>query len=47
MTPVAAVFRMAPPPATYLLWLLAIATGYALAAQLVKRKRLRRTQSWL
>ena len=47
ITPVAAVFQMAPAPATYLLWLLAVAAGYALTAHLVKRQHLRRTQSWL
>ncbi len=47
ITPAARLFQMAPASATYLLWLLAVAVTYALAAHLVKRQRLRHTQSWL
>jgi Mg2+-importing ATPase len=47
ITPAAHLFQMAPASATYLLWLLAVAATYGLAAHVVKRLRLRYTQSWL
>jgi hypothetical protein len=38
---------MAPPPAAYLVWLVAVMAAYGLAAHLVKKHYLRRHQAWL
>jgi P-type Mg2+ transporter len=46
-SPLAAGLRMAPLPAAYLLWLIAVTAAYGLAAQLVKTRYLRHHQAWL
>ena len=46
-SPLAAGLRMAPLPAAYLLWLIAVTAAYGLAAQLVKTRYLRHYQAWL
>ncbi|MEQ0564520.1 magnesium-translocating P-type ATPase [Amycolatopsis sp. NEAU-NG30] len=46
VSPLAGLVRMTPLPAAYLLWLAAILAGYALAAQLVKRRYARRSPAW-
>jgi len=46
-TPLAAALRLAPPPITYLLWLLAVTATYAVTAHLVKSRYLRHHRTWL
>jgi Mg2+-importing ATPase len=38
---------MAPLPAAYLLWLVAVAAAYGMAAHLVKKHYLRHHRAWL
>jgi Mg2+-importing ATPase len=47
ITPLAGPLRLATPPITYLLWLLAVTTTYAMTAQLVKSRYLRHHLNWL
>jgi Mg2+-importing ATPase len=47
VTPLAAGLRMAPLPAAYLLWLVAVAAAYGMAAHLVKKHYLRHHRAWL
>jgi P-type Mg2+ transporter len=47
LTPLAVGLGMAPPPAGYLVWLVAVLAAYGLAAHLVKKHYLRRYQAWL
>jgi Mg2+-importing ATPase len=47
LTPLGAGLGMAPPPAGYLVWLVAVMAAHGLAAHLVKKRYLRRHQAWL
>ena len=47
LTPLGVSLGMAPPPAGYLVWLVALLAGYGLAANLVKKHYLRHYQTWL
>jgi len=47
LTPLGTGLGMAPPPAGYLVWLVAVMVAYGLAAHLVKKRYLRRHQAWL
>jgi Mg2+-importing ATPase len=47
LTPLGTGLGMAPPPAGYLVWLVAVMAAYGLAAHLVKKHYLRHHQAWL
>src|SRR6476646_8035879 len=47
LTPLGVGLGMAPPPAGYLAWLVAVMAAYGLAAHLVKKQYLRHHQGWL
>ncbi|WP_458317292.1 magnesium-translocating P-type ATPase [Mycolicibacterium brisbanense] len=47
VTPLADPLHMTPLPTAYVLWLVAVAVGYASCAQLVKQRYLRRHRAWL
>jgi Mg2+-importing ATPase len=47
VSPVAGALMMTPPPLAYSLWLLVVTLAYALAAQLVKKRYMRRHRTWL
>jgi P-type Mg2+ transporter len=47
LTPLGVGLGMAPPPAGYLVWLVAVLAAYGLAAHLVKKHYLRHYQAWL
>ncbi len=47
LTPLASPLRLAPLPASYALWLIAVVSGYGLAAHLVKKCYLRFVGSWM
>jgi Mg2+-importing ATPase len=47
LTPLGTGLGMAPPPAGYLVWLVAVMAAYGLAAHLVKNHYLRHHQAWL
>ncbi|PXX06629.1 magnesium-translocating P-type ATPase [Mycolicibacterium moriokaense] len=47
LTPLGVGLGMAPPPAAYLVWLVAVLATYGLAAHLVKKHYLRHYQAWL
>lgn len=46
-SPLSTALMMSPPPLAYSLWLLVVTVAYALAAQLVKQRYVRRHRTWL
>jgi Mg2+-importing ATPase len=47
LTPMGVGLGMAPPPAGYPVWLVAVLVAYGLAAHLVKKQYLRHYKAWL